>query len=210
MPESSATFANPFNPTISLHTYFNLPLMTFFRYHKAKKKYNKVTGTEEKRLPFWTVKLPITFFSFSVVFLLVSSNLCPLSSKYTQLKCRCFAWIRLHFPQIFHLFMLLFYFILLLYCLPQVFLALVAAMGVIVYRMAMITASAIYGVETLGKYSSHALVLINVTAGVINLVTLMMLTWVSPIIIIHLLHKSIKIHSILFLLKLKSHPKNPD
>ncbi|BES95437.1 Anoctamin [Nesidiocoris tenuis] len=95
-------------------------------YYYTKK--NKVTGLDEKRVPFWTVKLPMTFFSFSVVALLV-------------------------------------------------LLALVACVGVIVYRMAMITASALYGVEGLGELSSHALVLINITAGVLNLIALMFLTW---------------------------------
>ena len=62
----------------------------------------------------------------------------------------------------------------------QVILAVVACVGVIVYRMAMITASAFYGVDVLGpSLSSHALVLINITAGVLNLIALMVLTWVS-------------------------------
>uniref|UniRef100_A0A146LAE4 Anoctamin n=1 Tax=Lygus hesperus TaxID=30085 RepID=A0A146LAE4_LYGHE len=97
------------------------------RYYTMKK--NKVTGQDEKRVPYWTVKLPATFFSFSVVALLV-------------------------------------------------ILAVVACVGVIVYRMAMITASAFYGVDVLGpQLSSHALVIINITAGVLNLIALMVLTW---------------------------------
>lgn len=126
--------------------------------HVKKKYVNFVTNTMEPRVPFWKVRLPVTIFSFSVVLLLVSKKLILLSYL-------------LFFPIYFHpherktnyLFL-------------QIMVAMAAVLGVVLYRMSVLTA--LYGLHDYPMMTSYAILLTTSTAAVINLCLIVVFNWI--------------------------------
>ncbi|XP_066593714.1 anoctamin-1 isoform X1 [Prorops nasuta] len=94
--------------------------------HIKKKSINIITNTEEPKVPFWKMKLPITILSFSVVLLLIA-------------------------------------------------VAMAAVLGVVLYRMSVLTALSVYGHPMV---TSYAILFTTATAASINLCCIILFNWV--------------------------------
>ncbi|XP_034950899.1 anoctamin-4 isoform X1 [Chelonus insularis] len=93
--------------------------------HVKKKAVNVITNTVEPKVPFWSMRLPATILSFSVVLLLIA-------------------------------------------------VAMAAVLGVILYRMSVLTTLSVYGHATL---TSNAILFTTATAACLNLCCIVLFNW---------------------------------